>query len=593
MNYFATLPAASVLLALLVLPVPAGAISVVSSPHNLATGGEKRICIFCHTPHHATLLSDPKYTGPLWNRDEITDPGYYTPYISSTITVSSGKAVRQPQGPSRLCLSCHDGTIALSSALHGIKVNLPALTGRTVLGRDLRDDHPISIEYDLLRLGNFADADAVTSTTRVKLMDRNGVRFVECTSCHDPHDNQFGNFLVVDTAVKADAICTICHTPNNWTNSSHKTAPTLNAQGCTACHAPHGAQQGDSLLKVTVAGGIDTNCTASCHNGTVGRAITSFSHVNGADPAGTKHKGAENLALAATWGADPLPVLSENKHVHCVDCHNPHQAQTSPAVPPTPPDVNGVLKGVRGVDIIGNPRSGATPYAQTEYEICFRCHSGASAYDGAFSNVLTRVSRIFTSWDERERFDFGTAKSWHPVAATFSRVGISQGLSLKDSGMTTIYCDSCHDPHGSARQHLLRKDNQDTFLQGQGTSFDLCYSCHNETYLLTTSSNVRLRRLHVAHIMGIHQSGNSIKASCSNCHDPHGVPYKGGVTTAVNSLHLVNFDTRFAGVGSSYQASNLALVSTSSCTIVAGTLGSCHPTTANPANMSIYDTYSP
>lgn len=590
MNYIAAVPVALVLLAVMTLPVPAGAISVVSSPHNLASGGEKRVCIFCHTPHHAKLLSDQKYTGPLWNRDEIVDPNYYTPYISSTITVSQGKAVRQPQGPSRLCLSCHDGTIALASSLHGIGVNLPPLTGRTLLGRDLRDDHPISIEYDLLHLGDLTDADTLTSTTRVKLVKRDGVRYVECTSCHDPHDNQFGNFLVVDTAVQADAICTICHTPRNWTASSHQAATAIKSQGCRNCHAPHGAQQGESLLKLSSGGGIDTNCTASCHNGAVGRAIGSFSHANGADPAGTRHKGAENLALAVTWGADPLPTVQANKHVHCVDCHNPHQTQTAPPVPPTPPDINGVLKGVRGVDINGQPRIGATPFAQFEYEICFRCHSGSDALAGYF-NAPAPVVRTFTSWDERERFNWGTAKSWHPVAAPFTRVGNSQGLSLINSGLRTIYCDSCHDPHGSTRPHLLRKDNPDTFSQTQGISYELCYSCHNENYLMNTGANVRVRRLHKAHVTGIHQSGNAFKASCSNCHDPHGVPNKTGLTTGTNSLHLVNFDTRYAGAGSSYDASDS--FSTRSCFIVAGTSGSCHPTTVNPANISTYDVYSP
>jgi predicted CXXCH cytochrome family protein len=304
-------------------------------------------------------------------------------------------------------------------------------------------------------------------------------------------------------------------------------------------------------------------------------------HANGADPIGNKHIGAENDALAATWGTDPLPLSQVNKHSHCVDCHNPHQALTSPTVPPTPPDVNGVLKGVRGVDINGLPRTGITPYALYEYEICFRCHAGTDALAGYF-NAIPSMVRIFNSWNENERFNWSTAKSWHPVAARFTRVGNSMGLSLLNPGQTTIYCNDCHDPHGSTAPHFLRLDNQDTFTQTQGISYPLCYSCHNQDYLMTTSANANVRNLHKAHVLGIHQSGNTTRASCSNCHDPHGVPNKFGLTTDTNSLHLMNFDTRYAGVGSSYDAS------TSSCFIVAGTLASCHPTVANPASFNPY-----
>ena len=567
--------------------VTAADVSVVSSPHNLSTGAEQRVCIFCHTPHHATRLSDQLYTGPLWNREENVDPFFYTPYVSSTLVATQGKPVIQPQGPSRICLSCHDGTIALASTTHGIDVNLPPMTGRAVLGRDLRSDHPVSIPYGAQQPGEYADAALVTSTTRVKLVNRAGTQYVECTSCHDPHDDEYGNFMVVNTATQADALCTICHTPNGWVGSTHQNTSVLSAKGCMNCHATHKAQQGENLLVLSGATGIDTNCTASCHNDTVGRSVGVFTHGNGSDPTGTKHLGAENLALAATWGTDPLPLPQANKHVHCVDCHNPHQSQTSPTTPPTPASVTGVLKGVRGIDISGEPRNGATPYAQYEYEICFRCHSGDDALAGYYNNAANQVVRIFNSWNERERFNFGTAKSWHPIAAPFTRVGNSQGLSLLVPGVRIIACNDCHDPHGSTRPHLLRMDNPDTFSAVQGISYPLCYSCHDENYITTTSSNTVVQRLHKAHILGLHQSGNPNRASCSNCHDPHGVPNKFGLTTDNNSLHLMNFDTRYAGVGSSYDAAG------GSCFIVPGTQLSCHPTTVNPANFSTYNTYSP
>jgi len=81
---------------------------------------------------------------------------------------------------------------------------------------------------------------------------------------------------------------------------------------------------------------------------------------------------------------------------------------------------------------------------------------------------------------------------------------------------------------------------------------------------------------------------NNYRAPCSACHDPHGVPFKAGLTTAANSLHLVNFDLRWVGAASSYDAS------AKSCFIAGpGTSGvNCHPTTANPASYNPFP-YTP
>ena len=80
---------------------------------------ESDVCIFCHTPHHASG------DGPLWNHQ--MSGASYTPYSSSTLKATVG----QPTGSSRLCLSCHDGTVALGlvhsrgSAIANEHVHLP------------------------------------------------------------------------------------------------------------------------------------------------------------------------------------------------------------------------------------------------------------------------------------------------------------------------------------------------------------------------------------------------------------------------------------------------------------------------------------
>ena len=74
----------------------------------------------------------------------------YTVYSSTSLQAIPG----QPTGSSKLCLSCHDGTIAAGERslarpadrdVGGITTLPP---GRSNLGTDLSDDHPISFLYD-------------------------------------------------------------------------------------------------------------------------------------------------------------------------------------------------------------------------------------------------------------------------------------------------------------------------------------------------------------------------------------------------------------------------------------------------------------
>jgi len=585
-----------VLLALSALqPVRAGhGAGILDSPHNLSAGSsarikaadEKRVCIFCHTPHHATLSSDPEFSGPLWSREE--NGQIYTVYDSSTIV----GLPRQPQGPSRLCLSCHDGTIALAGpANRNMAANLPSLDSfaappapkkTAVLGLNLADDHPISMEYGAAP-GEFHDAGSLLSNN-IRLSRRAGALYVECTSCHNPHDNRFGGFLVQDISQHADALCTACHDKNGWSGSAHQTGgtrfsgaepQTVAQKGCVNCHTSHGAEHEVNLLNLTAAGaGLDSNCFSSCHNGTdpysdipgqfnpAGR----YAHPLGYDAGGEKHLSTERLPLAAS-----------DKHVHCVDCHNPHQTEwrDAPLAASDAPKVNGVLQGMRGVSMSEAP----VEPAAYEYQVCFRCHAGSAAGDGNFHDPTLQVTRVFTSFNQSERFNPASAISYHPIAAPFPA-----GQSLSPTADTNyIYCSSCHHPHGSDEPHMLRLANPDTFSSGQSTSYPLCYSCHDQTSLMNTAPSAAL---HKAHVYGLHLSGGTARVSCSACHDPHGVPFIAGRSTSDNGAHLINFDLRYAPAAAAYSSKN------QSCSLptLPGTSGVvCHP--AAVTQPAVYNPY--
>ncbi|MDH5614443.1 MAG: hypothetical protein OEY35_05370, partial [Gammaproteobacteria bacterium] len=102
------------------------------------TGGQ--ICVVCHTPHNSdTTISE----APLWNHE--TTATTFTMYNSPSFDATGDGA---PTGTSKLCLSCHDGTVAIDS--FGGTTGTDLMIGNKAVGRDgsLADDHPISITYD-------------------------------------------------------------------------------------------------------------------------------------------------------------------------------------------------------------------------------------------------------------------------------------------------------------------------------------------------------------------------------------------------------------------------------------------------------------
>jgi hypothetical protein len=243
---------------------------VVGSQHDLTTGGNAQgqtantdeVCVFCHTPHG----SDTAAPVPLWNK-VLGAPGSYTQY--STLQTPTFDSQEAPVGSVSLaCLSCHDGTQAMDVVLNlpgsggfnaaGAQVDpvaLGTMTGTPVpmLGTDLTNDHPISMQYggggplatdpDGVFTGALGDQDFVdpvkatvntnpiwwvdspvgTALTREKTdmilyarPDLGTVQpFVECGSCHDPHnDTTQGPTSVAFLRIPntASQICTTCHT---------------------------------------------------------------------------------------------------------------------------------------------------------------------------------------------------------------------------------------------------------------------------------------------------------------------------------------------------------------------------------------------
>lgn len=551
------------------------ATDIVNTPHNLSVSGtgtvraltEDRICVFCHTPHNAAPLS------PLWNKE--LGPRFYTVYTSPTMHAGP---LAQPSGPTKLCLSCHDGTIAMGAVLNpagGI-----AMTGGgffpsgslSSFGLDLSGHHPVSFPYS-----DALPNPELAPTPPVDLVF-GGTDEVHCTTCHDPHDDTYGAFLAKDN--RFSALCVRCHELPGWSTSAHatstasvvgilprppKTAPTytqLDEWGCEACHTPHFAPTAEQLLQFTALPPDPFSCTsAGCHNSQPPPAHGPSTAKPMADIAGqvrkpSAHHEAVGGATASGRGRN-RGGRATSEGVACSECHNPHLASAGSAEAPY---VSSLVRGVSGVD-----RNGATvESARFEYEICFKCHADSSA-DRAF------VPRVVPSTNLRRAFDLSNA-SYHPVAGIGKSKdvpSVPSSFERELSSASVIYCTSCHadddgvsnGPHGSTFAPILKLRYETADHTPESfESYALCYQCHDRESILSDVSfrksagaasaparpMLGRRPSRVPGNGGGHSGHLAAGVSCATCHDPHGVPDSGVVGPAGTGshTHLINFDSR-------------------------------------------------
>lgn len=180
--------------------------TIVGSAHDFSDDGwtpNNEICIACHTPHNADATVA---NAPLWNH-EVTAVATYTLYASNSLNAT----MAQPDGISKLCLSCHDGTVAIDSFGGATGTNF--VTGNRNVGTDLSNDHPVSFSYqDSIDNGDnglyaTTEATALGGSIATDLLSGGNV---ECSSCHDVH-NQYGNTRLLKISNANSDLCLTCH----------------------------------------------------------------------------------------------------------------------------------------------------------------------------------------------------------------------------------------------------------------------------------------------------------------------------------------------------------------------------------------------
>jgi hypothetical protein len=411
---------------------PAGAAKIAdvrNTKHNLSTSGpgtlkatsETQVCVFCHTPHAAENI--PK--APLWNRK--LSGATYTTYTSSSIEADAVELAAGPGGSSKLCLSCHDGTMALGNVnvLNGNANQTIALSGtgpgNTMapgsgattgftrnLGVNLTNDHPISFTYDTSlasRDGELRTPDGTTVGTRApgvkpKLPLEGGQ--MQCATCHDPHLRE------TDPLKGAAKFLRV--------NRFQETAPTGGAFTESA----------------------DIICLA-CHD-KAGQTWALSAHAN--------PQVANEVFSAAATTQREFPANLPVWRAACLSCHDSHTVQGS----------RRLLR--EGTDSTAIPKAGGSPAIE---ETCYQCHASLA------QSALTSVAEVPNIKD-----DFSLARRM-PIKSTDQQTGgeahdigtgtgtqrgkdfvESPGLLGKGAGSNRhVECTDCHNPHRVTKNRLF------------------------------------------------------------------------------------------------------------------------------------------
>jgi len=235
--------------------------NIVGSDHDLSISGTNtgyhgtdpttasQICYYCHAPHQS---SSANLEPPLWNHT-LSSTASYGVYSSPTFNALGtdiadvGGAVAGTAVVTNLCLSCHDGTIAINNlyagvynpTLHkgvmpdaGLGTGNPVFISHTITS--LNNIHPVNFTFDStlaakvvgLAVPTQSLAGGVTLSGALYVVPAHGTGAsylplfntpgtttnpkMQCATCHDVHDDTTNQPFLRDT-LTGSQLCMDCH----------------------------------------------------------------------------------------------------------------------------------------------------------------------------------------------------------------------------------------------------------------------------------------------------------------------------------------------------------------------------------------------
>jgi len=439
---------------------------IINTKHNFAAGiepilpgsetrkvsaiSEKQLCVFCHTPHgdRKNTPGDIGNSGPfatskpfLWNRQDSVQT--YSMYSSPSLNIPVNGQV--PGLGSKMCLSCHDGTVAVGQ-VNVLNSNLNQTiamqgagqsSGKLVegndgytsnLGADLSNDHPVGFVYNTA----LADADGELIDPNAGEGSHIGIRVGSGVATFNQAKQDAGVLANGDPSLAqpTTALTRVSVPLESNAASFDKVIKTdyvsINASGsveCTSCHDPHirSTDFTENIKFLRLHRFQKSNPTGSFDKDNDINCLACHKKEGWAESVHADQASANHLYSASESAKREIPTDTQVWETSCNACHDPHSVNNARHLMRQSIDT-----GAQDHDID---------------KTCYECHGSAS------TNVLDIPSstKDIEILGGHSAFDFNNNKDDHQI--TNGDFEESQA-SLQERHVT---CTDCHNPHRAAK----------------------------------------------------------------------------------------------------------------------------------------------
>lgn len=490
------------------------------APRPVAVGGDE-VCVFCHAPHGAAALDSAgnPLGAPLWNR-RVKDNSY-TGYSSTSLDAAAQAGdpySGQPNASSKLCLSCHDGTVAIGNvgvtagtmesvsgaSVDDVGVQIPfqgtlgassggyggtipegvfgSDTGFTRrLGTDLRNDHPISVSFTK----TLADADG-----ELRVPANDTTQQIGGNALVAPGNGYVRQSFSAAVGRRSATVSPLLPLTPSTSSSNAQVA-------CSTCHDPHltdsvSSASGKFLranrFQSQAPNKVDTSAPFDAGRDVICLACHSKGYTVWGNSAHANDTVAQPQYKDAAAAVRDFPTGIAVWQASCLNCHDPH----------TNPNAKRLLReatdqGYASFNVSGGValvKKGAVAKGAALEETCFMCHRPRTDQAQVLTLATQTVPDIWTDFNgggsyrmpitsvaqyaQQETHSIGNilGQTAAPLAGKdFVETAENLGSSLSDFSPATSLrhaeCTDCHNPHRVARgNHADALNNPDGDVRG-------------------------------------------------------------------------------------------------------------------------------
>jgi predicted CXXCH cytochrome family protein len=289
-----------------------------------------------------------------------------------------------------------------------------------------------------------------------------------CSACHDPHQSEYKALLHTDNQAE---MCLSCHEDSPQMDAQHVHGPVASGM-CTLCHLPHASEQEKLLLDEPVS------LCLSCHEDLDDRLDSAENiHIPVDEDCGLCHD--------AHATENEFQLLQAGSSL-CFDCHDDIKQRTELAVEHKAVHLDAGCLNCHDAHHSNQPAL----QVNRGDEVCLSCHAEAvPGKDGEDVQAMGELLKL-----------------------EFRHGPIEEGN-----------CSSCHEPHGSETNSILREPYPPGFYSTWDPGrYQLCFRCHEESAFKDAKTEIHTDfRDGQTNLHFLHVNRQRKGRTCRACHEVH------------------------------------------------------------------------